>query len=92
MEGSNKQTDFFATSRLSDRDLKSYGTRLRCIVDPTKLKLWGNFDTTETANLIAAFDRCDNSTSTITCKSDEEITSWLGSKYFLAYWNYRQFV
>jgi len=74
MEGSNKETNFFATSRLSDLDLKSYGTRLRCIVDRSKLQLWGNYDTTETANLVAAFDRCNNSTSPVTCKSEEEIT------------------
>ena len=39
-----------------------------------------------------AFDRCDNKTSTVTCKSEEQITDWLEAKYFLAIMNYKQFV
>ena len=41
---------------------------------------------------MVAFDRCDNKTSTVTCKSEEQINQWLEAKYFLAIMNYKQFV
>ena len=53
--------------------------------------MWGNYDTVDTANLLVAFDRCNSTTSDVECKSEEQITEWLTGKYFLAYWNYKQF-
>ena len=54
--------------------------------------MWGNYDTVDTANLMAVFDKCDNSTSSIVCKSEEEFSKWIEGKYFFAYWNIKQFV
>ena len=45
--------------------------------------LIGNFDTDKIRNFQVVFEKCSNSTSSVTCKSDEEITEWVTGRFFL---------
>lgn len=38
------------------------------------------------------FEKCDNKTSTVPCKSDDEINEWLFEKYILTLTNQKKFV
>ena len=53
--------------------------------------MWGNYATYDASNLLVAFDKCNNATSNITCKSEAEIREHLRFKYFLTVYNSKQF-
>lgn len=54
--------------------------------------MWGNYDTSVAANLVITFDRCNNATSSVLCKSEEEITDWLRFKYIFFAYNNKRFI
>ena len=52
----------------------------------------GNFDSSAAANVMVVLEKCDNKTSPITCKSDDEIDAFLAFKYILLLHNERKFI
>ena len=38
------------------------------------------------------FEKCNNATSAVTCKSEAEIEEFLQFKYLIAIWNQKQFI
>ena len=73
-------------------DLKLYGNRLKCPENKTDLVVMGNFDSSAAANVMVVLEKCDNKTSTITCKSNAEIDAFLEFKYILLLQNERKFI
>ena len=49
--------------------------------------MFGMYDTAVAANLMVVFDKCNNATSSIPCKSKAEIDKFLEFKYFIGLWN-----
>lgn len=72
--------------------MKTYSPKFRCAVDPSDLELWGNYDTDTTKNLLIVFDKCDNKTAAIPCKSEEEIAEWMNDKFILVAKNEKKFI
>ena len=73
-------------------DLIRYGKRLKCFSNRDDVKLWGNYNSLETSNIVAAFDLCDPARSEVTCKSEHEIQNFLKSKYLVLHYNAKRFV
>ena len=65
---------------------------MKCLQDSQDLSVWGNYNSEAAANFMAVFIKCDPALSTVTCKSEEDIRTWLQSKYFVAYWNSKRFL
>ena len=90
--GKNANSNFYPIAPSYEGDVIRYGHRLKCLDDPEHdLRLWGNYNTNSTANLVVALVKCDNNTASVTCKSEEEINEWLTFKYFTTIWNNKQF-
>ena len=73
-------------------DLNLYGNRLKCPENKTDLEIMGNYDSSAAANVMVVLEKCDNKTSTITCKSNAEIDAFLEFKYILLLQNERKFI
>lgn len=56
------------------------------------MKLWGNYDTGDAKNFMIVFEKCKNATSSVTCKSNEDINKWMKSKYLITLLNQKKFV
>ena len=72
--------------------LQHHGNKLKCLTEPNQLALWGNFDSDVGQNIGIGFQKCDNATSTVTCKSDEQIRQWMRDKYIIVLTNLNEFV
>ena len=70
VEGTNTQSSFMPTSENSIDDLLRYGRRLKCFSNSKDLRVWGNYNSLTSLNIVAAFDMCDPASSQVTCKSD----------------------
>ena len=92
IEGNNVDSIFFPVSKLSETDKNYYTGRFKCLDEPEKLVLRGNYDSDMTSNLMAVFDMCNNATSSVTCKTPEEINEFLQFKYLMSLTNTRRFV
>lgn len=66
--------------------------RLKCLKDPHGLNFYGDYGSSRAANLLIAFDRCNNSTSSVPCHSDAAIDEFLRFKYLLTFTNEKRFV
>ena len=85
--------DFFETSPNSEEDVKKHFHRFKCLANPENdMYLWGNYETVSTSNLMIVFDKCDNKTSAVVCKSDVQIYEWIRGKYILSLRNSKRFV
>ena len=85
--------NFYPISPLFAAQLKMYRRRFKCLAYPERdLSMFGNYHTEVAANLMVVFDKCNNATSTVTCKSPEAISEYLEFKYLLGLWNTNQFV
>ena len=92
-QGSNKESNFYNLSENSEPNLLEYGPRFKCLTNPERdLKMFGNYDTSIAANLMVVFDKCNNKTSSVPCKSKEEIDEFMKFKYMIALWNSRNFI
>ena len=88
VEGSIKNSTFHPLSAQSKTHVDEYRRRFKCLSNPEQdLKLKGNYDAIEAKNLMIVFDRCNNATSAVTCKSEEEIQEFMKFKYIVAMWN-----
>ena len=47
-----------------------------------QLDIYNGYDRTEALNYKIIFERCDNTTAEVTCKSEDEIQSWLEGKFY----------
>ena len=56
------------------------------------MELWGNYDSPDVRNIMIVFEKCNNETSEVRCKSEDEISQWMQQKYILVYLNQRKFV
>ena len=65
---------------------------MKCINKMDDISMWGNYDLPNGANLMIVFEKCNNATSAVTCKSEAEIRKWLKFKYFVGLINSRVFV
>ena len=90
--GNNTKSSFFPTSDVSKADIEAYGPRLKCLQNLNDTFIHGNFDSSAGSNIMVVLEKCDNSTSTVTCKSEEEITNKLTWKYILLLQNQRKFI
>ena len=61
--------DFQKPAKSSLDDITRYGKKMKCMSDPNDLKMWGNYNTPETRNFMIIFDKCNNETSPVPCKS-----------------------
>lgn len=52
----------------------------------------GNFDASNAANLMIAFETCDQNDPNVKCKSEAQIRNWMKHKYILVLLNERKFV
>ena len=83
---------FYRAAEHALSDIQIYGPKLRCLSNQQELKLWGNFDTAWSRNLMVVFEMCNNSTSSVTCKSESEIREWFNFKYIVTIVNQRKFI
>ena len=69
-------------------DVKSYSKAFKCLDNPEEhLLMKGNYDTEMAANLMIVFDICNDATSSVKCKPQEEIDEFLKFKYLIGLWN-----
>ena len=73
-------------------DVTAYTGRFKCLDEPEKLVLRGNYDSQIASNLMVVFDKCNNATSKVTCKSEEEIHDYMKYKYLMSVVNTRRFM
>ena len=73
----NDDLDFFVPAKSALADIEIYGSKMRCLKDENDIMLWGNYNSPDSSNLMVVFDKCDNATSRVKCKSDEEINNWM---------------
>ena len=53
--------------------------------------MYGNYDSSRTSNLVIVFEKCDPRTSSVPCKSEEEIEDWMYFKYLVVFSNQKKF-
>ena len=83
MADSNEEPLFFPLNPVSEDDFKFYGPKLKCIKEP--FKLFGNFNSNSSSNLMVVFEKCDPSKRT--CKSEDAYVEWTKGKYILTLQN-----
>ena len=87
-EGTVETAKFYPVSDLSEINLQEYAGRFKCLTNPSRdLKINGNYDTVQASNLLVAFEKCNNQTSSVPCKSPAEIQEFLKFKYMIGLWN-----
>ena len=92
MSENSEFSNFYQPSVINEKDVHIYKSRLLCLQKPQDIRLWGNYDTANTNNLMIVFEKCSNATSSVTCKSNEEILKWMKSKYLVTLVNQKKFV
>ena len=97
VDGSNVASVFYPTNPLSEKDLKNYGSKLKCLdLDhpdaPDSLEILGNFNTEKASNLMIVFERCDIRVEDNDCASDEVFKNWIEQKYIVSLINEKKFV
>ena len=92
IEGTKTNSTFYPISKLSSIDVKAYIGRFKCLDEPEKLVLRGNYDTQVASNLMVVFDKCNNVTTEGQCKSEEEIQAFMEYKYLMSIVNTRRFM
>ena len=90
VNGSNKQSKFYATDVYSERSLQLYWNNLKCIDDSEYLSIKGNYDSVEASNMMIVFEKCDPTIRT--CKTQEEIDKWTEYKYLVTFQNTKNFI
>ena len=86
---------FYPVKQSSVQYVKKYGPGvMRCIKNLDDLKLWGNYDTDKTSNLMVVFEKCDiaKRPSGAKCKTDAQIEEWMQFKYILTLENEAKFI
>mmetsp|Transcript_3956 Transcript_3956/g.4738 ORF Transcript_3956/g.4738 Transcript_3956/m.4738 type:complete len:225 (-) Transcript_3956:1540-2214(-) len=63
--GTNVDSLFYKTSQVSLSDIKVYGPRLKCPVDPNDVNVQGNFDSAAASNFMVVLEKCENATSSV---------------------------
>ena len=74
VEGNNKETKFYPTDPFSEKKLKLYGNKLKCM-DHENNTIFGNYNSPQANNLVIVFELCNPDLRK--CKSDDEIKQWL---------------
>ena len=90
VDGTNLDSSFYPTLPNSENDILTYGPKMKCI-NEEGFDLFGNYDTAAAKNLLVTFDKCDPEKRN-DCKSEQEITDWLSSKYIIILENSKSFV
>lgn len=54
--------------------------------------MFGNYDTALAVNLMIVFEKCNNATSPVVCKSAEEIETWMEFKYISIAYNQKKII
>ena len=91
-DGSNTKSKFFKLKPGDQETLDTYWPKFKCIKNPDGLQMWGNFDSLEAQNFQLAFVMCNQATSSVPCKSAEEIKRWMSKKYIIMLLNEKQFI
>ena len=91
----NGQTDpdsrFFKPHHSHVGDIEYYYKKLKCL-DVDKIEVQGDYNSAKTRSFVLLFEKCNNDTYTGpgTCKSEDEIKTWLARKFiFIALNNVR---
>ena len=82
-EGTNDDSYFFKSEQGSYHWLETYATQMQCLEEPEALEIWGNNLVYNQKLLSVSFVACNNATSSVVCKSEEEIERWMQHKYIL---------
>ena len=56
---------------------------MKCPVNKSDISIMGNFDSSAASVVMVVLETCNNETSTVTCKSQDEIDEFLKFKYIL---------
>ena len=91
-QDSNPDSPFYRLRYRDQSILDSYGPKMKCFKDPSQLAIWGNFDSSQAQNFQLAFRKCNNETSKVPCKSQQEIEQWMSNKYILVLLNENNFL
>lgn len=67
LTGTSQDSPFYRPLDSTERDVRKYYKRFRCLVDDNDLVIWGNFDTIDARNIMVVFEKCDPRTSTVAC-------------------------
>ena len=54
---------------------------MKCPVNKSDISIMGNFDSSAVSVVMVVLETCNNETSTVTCKSQDEIDEYLKFKY-----------
>ena len=73
MEGGNDKSYFYKLQPRDEQILEAYWPKMKCINEPNDLAIWGTYDSSHAQNLQIAFEICDEETSAVKCKSEDEI-------------------
>ena len=95
LDGNNDTYGFFEHSSVTTQEVLNYAPRLKCFQDPSVVRLAGNFDSGAASNFMMVVETCRNETAKpkgFECKSPEEISKFLTSKYILMVQNQRKFI
>ena len=67
---------------------------MRCIKNLDDLKIWGNYDTDKTSNLMVVFEKCDTAKRPpgSKCKDETQIEEWMQFKYIITLENEVKFI
>ena len=87
---SDSESNFFKSHRNSQGDVAFYFRKLKCL-DVDKVEIQGDYNSPRTRSLAIIFEKCDNSTFTGTCQSEETINAWLARKFILINMNQMSF-
>lgn len=72
--------------------MQTYYGKMKCVDELQGTEIFGSYNTEKASNLMIVFEKCNNNTATVQCKSSEEINEWLQFKYLLVLENEKRFV
>ena len=79
---SNPESGFYALDKDADHYMKLFGINLfHCLVDDNDVKMHGDFDSAQAANLMISFEKCDYKNTPDQCESKEFIENWVQGRY-----------
>lgn len=87
---SDPDSKFFKPHKNSSKDLALYYRKLKCL-DTPKIEVQGDYNSPKARSLALIFEKCNSSTFTGTCQSEEAISEWLVRKFIILNMNQMRF-
>ena len=90
--GGKNGSTFFKLNKKTETDARIYAPKMLCPIDLQDNQLQGDYNAQKAKNLMVIFEKCHESWSNETCKSDAEIEQWIKGKFIAVLTNQKKFI